>query len=61
MGSGDYFGETGLISQSERNATISVLEEVKLLKLSKESLDELIEEYPTLFEDLKLSAAKRTG
>ena len=61
LGSGDYFGETGLISQSERNATISVLEEVKLLKLSKESLDELIEEYPTLFEDLKLSAAKRTG
>ena len=61
LGSGDYFGETGLISQSERNATISVLEEVKLLKLSKESLDELIEEYPTLFEDLKLSAAERTG
>ena len=56
-----YFGETGLISQAERNATISVLEEAKLLKLSKESLEELTEEYPALFEDLKLSAADRTG
>ena len=61
LGSGDYFGETGLISQAERNATISVLEEVKLLKLSKESLDDLTEEYPTLFEDLKQSATDRTG
>ncbi len=61
VGSGDYFGETGLISQAERNATISVLEEAKLLKLSKESLDELTEEYPALFEDLKQSAADRTG
>ena len=50
-----------LISQAERNATISVLEEAKLLKLSKESLDELTEEYPALFEDLKQSAADRTG
>jgi voltage-gated potassium channel len=61
LGSGDYFGETGLISLAERNATISVLEEAKLLKLTKESLDELTEEYPTLFEDLKQSAADRTG
>ena len=61
LGSGDYFGETGLISLAERNATISVLEEAKLLKLSKESLDELTEEYPALFEDLKQSAADRTG
>ena len=49
------------LSQAERNATISVLEEAKLLKLSKESLDELSEEYPALFEDLKRSAADRTG
>ena len=61
LGSGDYFGETGLISQAERNATISVLEEAKLLKLSKEALDELTEEYPALFEDLKKSAVDRTG
>ena len=61
LGSGDYFGETGLISQAERNATISVLEEAKLLKLSKESLDDLMDEYPALFEDLQRSAADRTG
>ncbi len=61
LGSGDYFGETGLISDAERNASISVLEEVKLLKLSKESLEELMNEYPSLFEDLKQSATSRTG
>ena len=61
LGSGDYFGESGLISNDKRNATISVLEESKLLRLSKESLDELIEEYPALFEDLKESALNRTG
>ena len=61
LGSGDYFGETGLISQAERNATISVSEEAKLLKLSKESLDDLMDEYPALFEDLQRSAADRTG
>ena len=61
LGSGDYFGETGLISKAERNATISLLEESKLLRLSKDSLEELIEEYPSLFEDLKTSASSRTG
>ena len=61
LGSGDYFGETGLISNAERNATISLLEESKLLRLSKDSLEELIEEYPSLFEDLKTSASSRTG
>ncbi len=61
LGSGDYFGETGLISQAKRNATVSILEEAKLLKLSKDSLEELIAEYPSLFEDLKKSAADRIG
>ena len=61
LGSGEYFGETGLVSEEKRNATISVVEEAKLLKLSKDSLNELIEEYPSLFEDLKTSASSRTG
>ena len=61
LGSGEYFGETGLVSEEKRNATISVVEEAKLLKLSKDSLNELIEEYPSLFEDLKTSASNRTG
>ena len=61
LGSGEYFGETGLVSDEKRNATISVVEEAKLLKLSKDSLNELIEDYPSLFEDLKTSASNRTG
>ena len=61
LGSGEYFGETGLVSEEKRNATISIVEEAKLLKLSKDSLNELIEEYPSLFEDLKTSASSRTG
>ncbi len=51
----------GFIYSRLTNPTISVLEEAKLLKLSKESLDDLMDEYPALFEDLQRSAADRTG
>ena len=61
LGAGDFFGETGLISDAKRNATISVQEEAKLLRLSKDSLQELTEEFSSLFEELKLSADNRTG
>ena len=46
---GDYFGEMGLINNNPRTATITTLEEVKLLQLKKEDLEELFDEHPTLF------------
>ena len=61
LGQGDYFGEKGILSKEVRNASISSLEEVKLLSLSKEDLEELMEEYPHLFEELEKVSLDRTG
>ena len=50
---GDYFGEMGLINNNPRNATITTLEEVKLLQLKKEDLEELFDEHPVLFQAIE--------
>jgi voltage-gated potassium channel len=50
---GDYFGEMGLINNNPRTATITTLEEVKLLQLKKEDLEELFDEHPTLFRAIE--------
>ena len=61
LGQGDYFGEKGILSKEVRNASISSLEEVKLLSLSKDDLEELMEEYPHLFEELEKVSLDRKG
>ena len=50
---GDYFGDMGLINNNPRNATITTLEEVKLLQLKKEDLEELFDEHPVLFQAIE--------
>ena len=50
---GDFFGEMGLVSDNPRNATITTLDEVKLLQLKKEDLEELIEEHPIIFKEIE--------
>ena len=45
--------EMGLVSNSPRNATVSTLDEVKLLQLKKEDLEELIEEHPVIFKEIE--------
>ena len=50
---GDYFGEMGLVNNNPRNATITTLEEVKLLQLKKEDLEELFDEHPVLFQAIE--------
>ena len=50
---GDFFGEMGLVSNNPRSATITTLDEVKLLQLKKEDLEELIEEHPILFQEIE--------
>lgn len=53
LGPGDYFGEMGLIGNITRNATIRTLDEVKLLELTKEDLEELLEEHEVLFQEIE--------
>ena len=50
---GDYFGEMGLVNNNPRTATITTLEEVKLLQLKKEDLEELFDEHPVLFQAIE--------
>jgi len=50
---GDFFGEMGLVSDNPRSATVTTLDEVKLLQLKKEDLDELIEEHPVIFQEIE--------
>ncbi len=50
---GDYFGEMGLVNNNPRTATITTLEEVKLLQLKKEDLEELFDEHPALFQAIE--------
>ncbi len=53
LGPGDYFGEMGLLGNTTRNATIKTLDEVKLLELTKEDLEELLEEHEVLFREIE--------
>ena len=53
LGPGDYFGEMGLLGNTSRNATIRTLDEVKLLELTKEDLEELLEEHEVLFQEIE--------
>ena len=50
---GDFFGEMGLVSDNPRSATVTTLDEVKLLQLKKEDLNELIEEHPVIFQQIE--------
>ena len=53
LGPGDYFGEMGLLGNTTRNASIRTLDEVKLLELTKEDLEELLEEHEVLFQEIE--------
>ena len=53
LGPGDFFGEMGLIGDNARNATITTLDEVKLLELTKGDLEELFNEHAVLFEEIE--------
>ena len=53
LGPGDYFGEMGLLGNTTRNATMRTLDEVKLLELTKEDLEELLEEHEVLFQEIE--------
>ena len=61
LSTGDYFGERGLLLNEKRNATIISKNEVKLLKLNKMDLAELMSEHEALFRELAHTSAVRSG
>jgi putative oxidoreductase len=48
LGSGAYFGEVALVTGQPRSASVEALEDVKLIKVSKEEFDRLLDQNPQL-------------
>ena len=59
LGEGDCFGEEALVSESERNATVTMLTDGKLMRLAKKDFNELIKN-PTLSAVTYKQAVKLT-
>ncbi len=64
LGPGDYFGEMSLMTGAPRVATITTLEETRLLEVGKESFRAILAAHPDLVEQLgqslRLRLAERT-
>ena len=48
LSSGDYFGEMSLLTGEPRSATVESMDDVRLLRLSKEGFDQIITENPSI-------------
>ncbi len=53
LSDGDCFGEHGFFTGEPRTATVEALEEVMVLEVSKDVLNRLVVEYPTVRESLR--------
>jgi len=60
LGEGDCFGEEALVSESKRNATVTMLTDGQLMRLAKKDFNELIKK-PTLSSVTYNQAIKLTG
>ena len=60
LSSGSFFGEMALLAQSSRNATITALEDTKLLELQSSDLAELFEEHEALFKEVEQVIEERS-
>ena len=60
LGEGDCFGEEALVSESKRNATVTMLTDGQLMRLGKKDFDELIKK-PTLSSVTYNQALKLTA
>jgi len=59
--SGQFFGEVGLIKDTVRNATVTAIEELRLLALGKSDFQRLMKAFPDLAKRIAEIAAGRTG
>ncbi len=49
---GDFFGEFGYFSKSRRQATVEALEDTEVLELTKEELQKIVQEFPSVSQVL---------
>jgi voltage-gated potassium channel len=60
LGKGQFFGEVGLLFDTTRNATVTALNETRLLVLDRADFDRLMRQHPDLKERIEKIAADRT-
>lgn len=61
LGSGNFFGEMGVLLGEKRSATVRVVIDVSLLVLLKNDLDLLLEEYPAIALTISRELGRRLG
>lgn len=61
LGSGDYFGEIGIVTGAERIADVVALEPVTLLRLAKDDYARYLSEVDEVQQALRLTAADRAS
>lgn len=61
LGSGDYFGEVGLVRGERRNAEVTATETCRVAKLMTWDFEKLTETHPVLADRLEAKAAERGG
>jgi CRP-like cAMP-binding protein len=59
LGQADFFGDMGLIETQPRSATVETLEPTKLLAISKDGFDQLLEEDPLISANMMKVLSQR--
>lgn len=59
LGEGDFFGEMSILSDVPRLATVKAFERTAVLELSRERLDRIIEQHPSVADGLRAYQRER--
>ena len=61
LGTGDIFGEQGLLEKQERSATVIATSPIKLIKIDHWELSRMRRSMPEVVEELKRTVEERAG
>ena len=59
LGEGSYFGETSLMKEQPRNATVRAISFCNIYSLNKENFDKLLKKFPQFKKELELTVEVR--
>ena len=59
LGSGDVFGEQGLLERQERSATVTATSEIRLIKIEHWELSRMRQSMPEVVEELRRKVEER--
>jgi CRP/FNR family transcriptional regulator, cyclic AMP receptor protein len=61
LGSGDVFGEQGLLEKQERSATVTATSRLRVIKIEHWELSRMRKSMPEVVEELQRKVAERQG